>query len=387
MGGLGRGSFPGVLLLAAAFGGCMTVVDGPKDEVSPAQTRPSLDAPTSGSLDPSSKGSRSEPVVDSAPSNEPSTDAKKPEGREASAGPLRPSAPAVKVVVSVDWEGESLEASNIARMAWLRAQYPDVPMVQLLNAAYYTKPGADASAVTKALASTLLPGDELGVHVHGWKTLFEASGVVFRPTPNLFGQSLDSHKCSYDCGFDVPLSAYTEAELRKVFAFSVRTLESQGFGRARSFRAGAWVATDHVRKALAAEGFAFEHSPVPWVFLDKHYRGTLLEQIIRPLWAGMSNTSQPYELDTGRGPLTEIPDNGCLADYMPAEAMLRVFDANVAEFRKDPTKSVVVSIGFHQETAEDWYKRLVGALDGIVKRARTVGVPVRFVTSAEAAQH
>src|SRR5687768_10968235 len=73
----------------------------------------------------------------------------------------------IKLVVSVDWEGRVVAENNIAAMEAFRAQFPDVPITQFLNAAYYTKDGADADAVTALVERTLLPSDELGLHIHG----------------------------------------------------------------------------------------------------------------------------------------------------------------------------------------------------------------------------
>jgi hypothetical protein len=111
------------------------------------------------------------------------------------------------LVVTVDWEGLNLSDDNLAAMRALRERFPEIPLVQFLNAAYFTKPDADADAVQARIASVLRDGDELGLHIHGWKRLFEAAGVSYRPSPTFRGPDESGPACDYDCGHAVPISA------------------------------------------------------------------------------------------------------------------------------------------------------------------------------------
>src|SRR5262245_53796204 len=77
--------------------------------------------------------------------------------------------PGIDVVVTVDWEGRELAEENLRAMEQFRARYPQVRLVQFLNAAYFTKRGARAADVRRAIRRVVKPGDELGLHVHGWK--------------------------------------------------------------------------------------------------------------------------------------------------------------------------------------------------------------------------
>jgi hypothetical protein len=286
----------------------------------------------------------------------------------------------VKVVVTVDWEGLDLAEANLQAMEDLRADYPQVRLVQFLNAAYYTKPDADVAAVTASLRRVVRGGDELGLHVHGWKSLFAASGVRFRPGPTFWGTTLTADDCASDCGHEVPISAYTQGELSRVVAYSVDVLAGEGFGRATSFRAGGWMASPAVRGALESQGFRYDHSAVPSTFLAGELKGEPLLAWVGQLWPQTTATTQPYRL----GGLTEVADNGALSDYVTAREMLAVFDAAVKQSIQTGT-TTVVSIGFHQETATDYLPRLRGALDGIAQREAAGKVRVTWTDSAGAA--
>lgn len=287
----------------------------------------------------------------------------------------------VQIVVSVDWEGRNLDPANLRAMSEFRAAMPGVRIVQFLNAAYFTKPGANSAETEAQIRTTLRPSDELGLHIHGWKRLFEASGVKFRATPNFWGTNELSGDCTFDCGHEVPISAYDEAELEKVIRFSILTLEGNGLGHARSFRAGGWMAKDNVRQALVANGIAWDSSAVPTAYLAGELQGLPVLDWLGDLWRGTTATSQPYTIATPAGALKEVPDNGALADYVTADEMVDVFQQAKARYLKNKTQPQVVSIGFHQETAARYLPRVRDALTRIDAIARAEKIPVTSVTT------
>ena len=285
----------------------------------------------------------------------------------------------IALVITVDWEGRDLTDANLAAMKTFRSAFPTLPLVHFLNAAYFTKPDADASQVESKIKSVLREGDELGLHIHGWKQLFEASGVTFRSTPTFWGNGPLSNDCAYDCGHEVPISSYTADELSSVVRYSVKTLKAHGFGTPVSFRAGGWVATDTVREALLKNGFRTENSEVPVTFLKAKIGTMPLYTWLGDLWAGATNLTQPHTLSTPLGTLTEIPDNGALSDYVSADDMLAVYRANRAATAKGSTR--LVSIGFHQETAAKYLPVLTEAITRIQSDAAKDGTTLLGTTS------
>ena len=287
----------------------------------------------------------------------------------------------IQLLVTVDWEGRDLRDANVNAMRDLHTRFPQVKVVHFLNAAYFTKGDADAEDATQRITSTIAPGDEKGLHIHGWKQLFEASGVTFRNAPTFWGTSIRPNECIYDCGHEVPISLYSAGELRKVVKFSLDKLEEQGFGRAKSFRCGGWMAKDSVREAVAAEGLLYEQSAVPTTFLAPKLQNAPIYGWLSELWEGTTETSQPWEIATPAGTLTEVPDNGALADYVSADQMVATFEANKAEWLRDRRRNVVVSIGFHQETAAQYLPQLEAALERIYEIAEQERIPLESVTS------
>lgn len=287
----------------------------------------------------------------------------------------------MQLLVTVDWEGRDLREDNLRAMQNLHQRFPQVKIVHFLNAAYFTKTDSDALAAKTKINSAIAPGDEKGLHIHGWKRLFEAAGVRFRNTPTFWGTTLAPTECFYDCGHEVPISLYSTDELRKVVRFSLDKLEQQGFGRAKSFRCGGWMARENVREAVAAEGLKYEESAVPTSFLAPKLAGRPVLGWLDELWRGTTQTTQPYTIPTPAGNLVEIPDNGALADYVSADQMVAVFEANKAEWQRDRRKKVVVSVGFHTETAAMYLPQLERALERMYETARRENVPFESVTS------
>lgn len=293
----------------------------------------------------------------------------------------------MQLVVTVDWEGRDLREDNLRAMENLRTRLPQVKIVHFLNAAYYTKDLADARDATARINRPLRPGDEKALHIHGWKRLFEKAGATFIASPTFWGTSLDprSRECLADCGHEVPLSLYSTDELRKVVRFSLDTLEANGFGRAKSFRCGGWMAKQSVRDAIAAEGIKYEHSAVPTVFLQPKLSTYPVYGWLSELWQGTNQLSQPYKMPASVNgapkQLVEVPDNGALADYVSTQQMMDVFHANKAEYLRDKRRNVVVSFGFHEETAATYLPQLEGALSKMYEEARAENIPLESVTS------
>ena len=279
-------------------------------------------------------------------------------GRETLA-PRQEAAGRLRLAVSVDWEGRELRADDLAAMQRLREALPGVPLTHFLNAAYYTKPGADAAAVTSKLRGAVLPGDEVGLHVHGWRSLFAAAGVAFRDRPTFWGGGQPAQAGGLDMGHEVEIGAYTVDELRAVLRRSRALLGTHGFPVGASFRAGGWMATPNVLEAIRHEGFTVDSSATDGRWHDE-LAGYALRQRIPEVWAGVTEESQPYLIETPAGAVLEMPDTCALADYVTAAEM--VDHVRRAAARLTPGRDLFVHVGFHQETAARYAARVGEAL-------------------------
>ena len=286
----------------------------------------------------------------------------------------------VHIVVSVDWEGDDLTPTNLTAMERFREDYPQVPLQHFLNAAYYTKPGARGDDVTRAIESVLRAGDEQGLHVHAWRSLVEAAGVPFHTGPSFVDRDVDLRTCGFDCGQDVALTGYSLRQLRQILSFSVDTLTTHGFAKASSFRAGGWMANSTVLHALALEGFTVDCSATDGRYLQQAWDGLRLPGMVSDLWPTTTTLSQPERVSFADGTsIIELPNNGNLSDYVDAESILHTFILNATQMQHSGSDDVVVSIGFHEETAANYLPHLRGGLDRIADWARAHDVAYDFI--------
>lgn len=272
---------------------------------------------------------------------------------------------AVRLAISVDWEGRELDAKNLAAIERFRTRFPEVPLTHFLNAAYFTKGGAESggdAAIAARIKRALRPQDELGLHLHGWRSLIEAAGVEFQQAPSFWGAGKPLKPVGGDEGHEVEIAAYSAVELERILTFSKETLRKRGgFEIGGSFRAGGWVAPPHVLEGVAAAGFGVDTSAVPpsW---HEELSGLALRGRIQQLWGQVRPTTQPYRVQTPKGVVIEMPDTGALADYVTAREMTTHVREALARQRLRPDGEIYVHLGFHLETAARYLPRLAQAL-------------------------
>jgi hypothetical protein len=80
----------------------------------------------------------------------------------------------IVVALTIDWEGVAITPDAVDALEDLRRRAGAAPITHFVSAAYYTS-GAPPAEVTRALQRLVRPGDELAVHLHGWRSLVEAS--------------------------------------------------------------------------------------------------------------------------------------------------------------------------------------------------------------------
>lgn len=275
----------------------------------------------------------------------------------------------ITLYVTVDWEGLSLDDENLEAIREFRRKHPHIAMLHLLNPVYFLQPGIDTAGTAAKIRSTLLPGDEHGLHLHGWKSLVERCELPYRSEPSFSG--IPEVCDSGDCGYSVSLEyAYSEYELATLVGCSAGLLVQQGFNRPRSFRAGGWQLGPKLAAALLNNGFVFDSSrTVPQLVANRWGETSNLMQMVKVLHADGAILDQPYELLPG---LMEYPNNASLADYTDTDQLVEIFKTLVAN-----GKTVMV-LGFHQESAFNYLNRLADAIPLMQQEADTAGVRLEW---------
>ncbi|MGZ3743428.1 MAG: hypothetical protein ACXVB1_18355 [Pseudobdellovibrionaceae bacterium] len=273
----------------------------------------------------------------------------------------------INLIISVDWEGFSLDDKNLEAFQKFRNDYPEVKIVHFLNAAYFLQKGADALDIQKKIRSVIRPGDELGIHIHAFETLLNAAEVKYREDYTFWGREF-SKPIGNVRGHDVPLSIFSESELRRLIRTSINILSQNGFENLKSFRAGGWSASPEVLKALAEEGIFIDSSAVPPDIVKNVTveDQPLYNKIVNVFWKETTTQSDSaYEIKTEAGNILEIPNNFALADYISGEEVFKKFKTLFNTLDLSASHPVNIHYGFHQETAALYIDRVRFAIDKI----------------------
>jgi hypothetical protein len=297
------------------------------------------------------------------------------------------SAPAsgrIVVAFTIDWEGAYVTSDGLDAVAELRKTgLGPAPITHFVSAAYFAKtpPTPDALA---SLTTAIHPGDELAVHLHAWRSLARASGVEPKLSPSfLTGTDKVLELEDGDAGFDTDLDTYTVAELRALLRTSRRLLEQTRVRVSKSFRAGGYLATPKVLRAIHDEGYLVDSSAIDYRQLDE-LNEDVLPQRLAEIWPGVDPTKQPFLVPAGGEPLVEMPI-AAVTDYASTAEIVGIFESAHKHLEADPGRDVFVVIAFHLETAPDFASRLAEAMAALRAR-KDLADALLYTTIEEAAE-
>ncbi|MCU0690220.1 MAG: DUF2334 domain-containing protein [Polyangiaceae bacterium] len=297
------------------------------------------------------------------------------------------------VFVSNDWDTpdfartarDSTESQRLQDA--LHDHHPAMMVTQFVGPYTFTDPTVSESRKAQVvgwLKDAEARGDEIGLHIHPYCNFVEAAGLTCQHTPNY-------HEASAGSGYTVNLSGYSEEQTLTMLKKADELFLANGFAKPTSFRAGGWTAEIHTLRALAADGFVVDASGSNWKWLTswKGVAGASLYEWNSAHWAPINDTSQPYYPSTTDMlskaapvlPLLEVPDNGCLADYVTAEDMINIFNANYTTALY--SRPVVLSIGYHGTSFTRYYDRLESALRNIDDELIENGGAVQYIRGSD----
>ncbi|MCP3955427.1 MAG: choice-of-anchor D domain-containing protein [Desulfobacterales bacterium] len=258
----------------------------------------------------------------------------------------------VIVLISVDWDGHDLLASNLKPMKDLRlggTSFENVPITHFISAGYFTKlrrKRSDWDGYGTKIRDVIKPIDECGLHVHSYHSLLKCAGVDPKG-PDDWAKTPAAYSNKWgDVGHGNPFSQYDEVDVQCVLEYSKWLLENRGgLTLSKSYRSGGWVMSDDLRAALYKAGFRIDSSAVPHALVTG--KG-LADGVLQAQWSAITTKSTPYLLSSaGGGQLKEVPNNCALADYRTASDINSAMDAAIAYTGNGPQ---LVHFGFHQET-------------------------------------
>lgn len=360
----------------------------------------------------------------------------------------------VLITVTCDWEGETLTTGDLQAMNKLNTELDalatkhgaPIPVTHFICPAYFSRIDPGKEEQRQKVAKRILdsgaigPADEIGVHVHCWKSLALEAGIPERriegkpeglpTTPQYYSRNGGSN---LDVGYAVPLGIYAEQDV--VFFLNavkemLRKYLNVNPALVTTFRCGGWVTCDVVFRALPQAKLNVDASAVPFHYIQtaiKEYFGlSKLDGWNISIWGNARYDIPAYKQNSlsfatypdgilGMGDLAislpamvngivELPDTGMLLAWTNAALMCAHID-KAFELAQASTKDIYISIGLHQEgagkpadfkvkgydvTQEEvdlgqWFG-IVSAVTHAITTSKNTNIPVGFLTVSAAAQ-
>ena len=282
----------------------------------------------------------------------------------------------IHVVLSLAWEGRDLTPYNLRALQTFRAQFQNIEMMHLVSPAYFTKPAAVQAAVRASIRRVMRPGDQVGLLLGNWQSLANAAGVIFRSSPTFWGSELKAADCKADCGLEVPINVYPEAELDKLLKTSLQILEQQGFGRVRAIAVEGWVASPAVLEAAYRAGIRYDWSAVAPEMISPKTHAYPIYNWAKTLWSKVTPHSQPYQIPLSLGSMQEMPQSLAAVDYLNRSDAVAIFKEYVERVRHAPETTLVFPLLAHQESAHITLPLLTSVLQEVFAYAQQTEVTI-----------
>lgn len=257
------------------------------------------------------------------------------------------------VLMTNDWDYSDNPDSAITLINNLRTAHPKMKMTSFIGPYTFTDTAVSSSRrtylVNWVLGMKTTYGDEVGLHIHPYVNFVQTTTVTAKTTPAWNTSNYDS------TGYLVYLYSYTQTEMGTLFTKAKSLFQTNGLGTPTSFRAGGWTNQIHTLKALETAGFVADSSPCNWARIEECI-GTTSQPLYywcQTNWSLMNDTSQPFYASqtniqvagTPRVNVLQLPNNGCLVDYVTSTEMISIFTSNWSSLPLSTPKAYV--FGFH----------------------------------------
>jgi hypothetical protein len=163
----------------------------------------------------------------------------------------------VYVVWTLDFEGDAATNETLDNTYAINRTY-FVPLTLLWNPRVWTTTQVSrerAEVMRQWTMNVMSAGQgEIGLHLHAWTDFVRAAGVSPRTSPSWAARG---------DGYDVPLTAFDEAETKQLLDYALKLMADNGMPRPTSFRGGGLFANAANLRAVAAAGFTADTSATP----------------------------------------------------------------------------------------------------------------------------
>lgn len=172
--------------------------------------------------------------------------------------------PDFQILISIHWEGLSIEKRSLEAINSLRTNFPEARIVHLLNSAYLARiqNEAEKEKTIALMRNAIGSKDYIGLHFNPFRTLANQANIPFRRTPTFWGNSISQLECRIDCGHEVPTSAYSAGEFQEMLNNAKQTIADAFDAEPVFFHAGGWALSSDQLKIVEQSGFLIDLSSV-----------------------------------------------------------------------------------------------------------------------------
>lgn len=284
----------------------------------------------------------------------------------------------VLIALGVIWEGSHVKTHNIQAIRDFRKQFHGVNLIHFMNPAYFLRTGQENELIKAKMESVIEAEDDIGLSLYSWKSVVEKSGVIFRRSPTLWGNTLDEKSCRRnDCGVEVPLASYPLVDIQAIIRKSVEVLTEEGFARPTVSYAGGWITSRELFEAARANGIRYDFSSVDPKAIDKRFKYYPARHWIASLWTEDQSDAIPSRIATRSGSVVEIANPIGSLEQTSKEDVMTAFSRVLERHKRRPKQQLIFPILFHQESAYTVLPVLSDVMDTIFAMAKEKGVPLR----------
>jgi hypothetical protein len=283
-------------------------------------------------------------------------------------------------VWTLDFEGDAASNETMDNV-WDIARAYRTPMTIMWNPRVWTtdqvtRERADVMANwTKTIEAAGYA--EVALHLHAWTDFVRSAGVPPRTAPSWSGRS---------DGYDVPLTAFNEAETKALIDHAIALMTAHGFKKPTTFRAGGLFANAANLRAVAAAGFTVDTSATPAGGFGRLLLPWTLRKDAQPYRPSRDDANVPGDLA-----LLEVPniagntyalDTRTIAPVIAADLAMLARAGEVAESRR------ALTLVSHPGTVDATERAAIEALFRSFEPYRydRDSGPLRFVTLAQLAK-
>ncbi|HEV8230648.1 MAG TPA: hypothetical protein VGQ86_11885, partial [Candidatus Limnocylindria bacterium] len=201
------------------------------------------------------------------------------------------------VVWTLDFEGDAAGDEAMNNTYAIGGIY-SVPLTIMWNPRVWTTTQVSrerADAMRQWTMNVANAGQgEVALHLHAWTDFVRAAGVTPRVSPSWAARG---------DGYDVPLTAFDEAETKKLIDHALKLMADNGMPRPTSFRGGGLFANAANLRAAAAAGFSVDTSATPAGDFGLLRLPWTLPRDAQPYRPSATDANVPGDL-----PLLEVPN-------------------------------------------------------------------------------